>query len=150
LARDLDDSRREMLQTADAVRRGRDMLSAIRIATSSNLGSERRGRLLAELASAGPATLLSLARQAHGEQDAELASVLIGLNDKLAPKDRPFSSGELAESVFGSRAANALQHADFVSRECDAAIMAERAVENGATDSLSRIEHALAVRGDAA
>lgn len=143
MANELNESRRDLLQHADSVKRSRSLMTPWAIASAHDLGGERRSRLFAEVSLMQPATLANLARRCEAEQDRELCSVLVGVCDKMAPRDRPFSSQDLAAAVFGERSNVAMQHAAHVVQSADAAIAAERALESGRSDSLAKIEAAL-------
>ena len=140
---ELDESRRDLLTHADSVKRSRSLLTPLAIASAHDLGGERRSRLFAEIRDMPSATLANLARRCEAEQDRELCSVLVGVNDAKASRDRSFSSQDLAASVFGQRSNTAMQHGNHIVQTADAAIAAERALESGRSDSLARIEAAL-------
>ncbi len=119
---ELDAARREMLTVELAVKRSRELFSPLRIASSFELGGERRSRLLAELHGMPPAALKGVAIRAAADGDRELAGVLITINDKLDLKLRSFSSAELAESslrrnVRPCAGAYLARHADGGSRD---------------------------------
>jgi hypothetical protein len=142
----LDADRLAMRTVQNAVARSADMFNPLSIASTYNLGSERRARLLEELRLMPPQALKAAAQRAVAEKDRELAGAIVSVNDALDSKRRNFSSKELADAVFSEMSTTALAHCGHVARTCDAALAAERNLESGKTDSLGRIERALAAR----
>lgn len=66
-----------------------------------SLGSERRSRILQQIAASGPAELESLAELAAATRDMELAAALCSRIYELPPAKRSFSPQELADVLLG-------------------------------------------------
>jgi hypothetical protein len=143
MATELSESRIEMNRLAAAVRTSAPGMMPLKLASQFNLGSERRARLLAECSILQGATLKSMADLAVANNDRELASVCIHLNDLKSPKDRSFSSQELADKLYGDSAQFCHGHVSAIVHAADSAHAAERQLESGKTDSWSTIERAL-------
>lgn len=67
----------------------------------ASLGSERRSRILQQIAGSGPAELASLAELAAATKDLELAAALCSRVYELPPERRSFSPQELADVLVG-------------------------------------------------
>lgn len=67
-----------------------------------DLGSERRSRLIQQIAASGPAELASLAELAAATKDFDLAAALCSRVYELPPERRSFSPHELADVLFGA------------------------------------------------
>lgn len=65
------------------------------------LGSERRSRIMQQIAASGPAELASLAELAAATKDKELAAALCSRVGDMPRVDRPFSAAELADVLLG-------------------------------------------------
>lgn len=65
------------------------------------LGSERRSRLMEQIALSGPAELASLAELAASTNDKELAAALCSRAYDIEPGKRPFDATELADAILG-------------------------------------------------
>jgi hypothetical protein len=146
MATELSESRIEMNRLAAAVRTSAPNMMPLKLASQFNIGSDRRARLLAECSILQPATLKSMAEMAVANNDRELASVCIHLNDTKNAKDRSFSSQELADQVFGEHHRACHAHVNAIVDGADSAHAAERQLESGRTDSWSTIEAALNAR----
>ena len=140
---ELSESRRLMLQAEHSVKISRGLFDPLKLASSWELGGERRARLMQECAQLPPAALKGLALRAAADGDKELAGVLVSINDARQPNMRGFNSAELAAVVFAEKSTLANQHADHVMRTATAAVNAERALETGRVDSIAKIEAAL-------
>jgi hypothetical protein len=66
-----------------------------------SLGSERRSRLLGQIANSGVTELASLAAFAAATKDKELGAALCTRVSMLPVHDRPFSAHELADALAG-------------------------------------------------
>lgn len=67
----------------------------------ASLGSERRSRILQQIAGSGPAELASLAELAAATKDLELAAALCSRVYDLPPERRSFSPQDLADVLVG-------------------------------------------------
>lgn len=100
------EERRALLQEIAAVS---DQLASARTHYSSpvqmlmrhSLGTERRSRLIEQLAASGPAELGSLAALAASTKDHELAAALCSRVSDLPRGDRPFAALDLADALLG-------------------------------------------------
>lgn len=140
---ELAETRRLMLAADHSIKVSRSGFDPLRLASSWELGSERRARLMAECQSLPPAALKGLALRAAADGDKELCGVLVAVNDSRQPSQRGFNSAELAGVVFAEKSKLANDHADYVIATATAAVLAERALSCGRTDSVARIEAAL-------
>lgn len=95
LTRELEAQRRAVQSASTHYR------SPIQMLMRDTLGSERRSRIMQQIAASGPAELASLAEYAAAQKDKELAAALCGRVADLPRADRPFSAGELADVLFG-------------------------------------------------
>lgn len=75
--------------------------SPVQMLMRSSLGSERRSRLMEQLAASGPAELASLAALAASTKDHELAAALCSRLSQIERGQRPFSAQDLAEAMVG-------------------------------------------------
>lgn len=75
--------------------------SPVQMLMRETLGSERRSRIMQQIASSGPAELASLAEYAAAQKDKELAAALCSRVADMSRSERPFSAGELADVIFG-------------------------------------------------
>ncbi|WP_146193601.1 hypothetical protein [Sphingosinicella humi] len=75
--------------------------SPVQMLMRETLGSERRSRLIQQIASSGPVELASLAEYAAATQDKDLAAALCSRVADLPRAERPFSAAELAGVMFG-------------------------------------------------
>ena len=66
-----------------------------------SLGSERRSRIIQQIATSGPAELASLAELAAATKDFDLAAALCSRAYEIAPEKRSFSPQELADVLVG-------------------------------------------------
>lgn len=94
----------------EAARHAEDMRSVethyrspMQMLARETLGSERRSRIIQQIASSGPAELASLAELAAATGDAELGAALCSRVSEMEPSRRPFSHGELADVLVGER-----------------------------------------------
>ena len=98
--------------------------SPVQMLMRETLGSERRSRIMQQIASSGPAELASLAELAAAQGDKELAAALCSRVADVSRADRPFSAGELAGALLGEL------HAEL----SQALVQAERCVLEGLED----------------
>jgi hypothetical protein len=113
--------------------------SAVGMLMREGLGSERRSRLLQQIAHSGPVELASLAEFAAATKDKELGAALCTRVSDLAPNERPFSSRELADALVGEehrRVTAALMELDRLTQE---AAHADSAFERGAANPVRSI-----------
>lgn len=75
--------------------------SPVQMLMRETLGSERRSRIMQQIANSGPVELASLAEFAAATNDKELAAALCGRVADFPRAERPFSAAELADVMFG-------------------------------------------------
>lgn len=75
--------------------------SPVQMLMRSTLGSERRSRVMQQIASSGPVELASLAEYAAAQRDEELAAALCSRVAEMPRADRPFPGAELADVIYG-------------------------------------------------
>lgn len=75
--------------------------SPVQMLMRDTLGSERRSRIMQQIAASGPVELASLAEYAAATGDKELAAALCSRVADLPRTDRPFSATELADVLLG-------------------------------------------------
>lgn len=95
LTREMDRLRQSVKSAATHYRNPVQMLMR------ETLGSERRGRIIQQIAASGSAELASLAEFAAAQNDKELAAALCSRVADMPRADRPFSAAELADVIFG-------------------------------------------------
>ena len=132
-------NRLRMQEIAAAIRASSGMFSALALASSHELGSERRSRLYAEMKDMGPQALLHVAQKAASEGDTLMAAVAIAVNDSMDQGKRPFVSADLAAQAFGSRAASAREHIEHVTSSHAATLAAEQALTATPNDFVAKI-----------
>lgn len=106
LVRETSDQRlahtRELVELADRVKSAAaHYKSPVQMLMRDTLGSERRSRIMQQIVNSGPVELASLAEFAAATSDKELAAALCSRVSNLTRIDRPFSSAELADVLFG-------------------------------------------------
>ena len=106
LVRESADSRRahtrELADLAERIRSATaHYKSPVQMLMRETLGSERRSRIMQQIAGSGPVELASLAEFAAATKDKDLAAALCGRVAGLPRTDRPFSAAELADVMFG-------------------------------------------------
>lgn len=120
----------------------RDEVAAVRMHFESptqmlmrdSLGSERRSRLLGQIANSGPTELASLASYAAATKDKELGAALCTRVSMLPVHDRPFSSHELADALVGENHCNVTQAFMELERIAVETLHADGAFETGRTN----------------
>jgi len=75
--------------------------SSVQMLARHGLGSERRSRILEQIADSGPAELAGLAELAAATRDIELGAALCSKVAKLLPSERPFNAHDLADVLIG-------------------------------------------------
>ncbi len=124
--------------------------SPVQMLMREGLGSERRSRLLQQIAHSGPVELASLAEFAAATKDNELGAALCARVSDLAPNERPFSSRDLADALVGEehrRVTAALMELDRLTQE---AAHADSAFERGAANPVRSIRIARMKQAEAA
>lgn len=124
--------------------------SPVQMLMREGLGSERRSRLLQQMAHSGPVELASLAEFAAATKDKELGAALCARVSGLAPNERPFSSHGLADALVGEehrRVTAALMEVDRLAQE---AAHADSAFERGAANPVRSIRIARMKQAEAA
>ncbi|WP_373474293.1 hypothetical protein [Sphingorhabdus lacus] len=93
---------RELVELADRVKSAAiHYKSPVQMLMRETLGSERRSRIMQQIANSGPVELASLAEFAAATSDKDLAAALCSRVSNLTRIDRPFSSLELADVLYG-------------------------------------------------
>lgn len=124
--------------------------SPVQMLMREGLGSERRSRLLQQIAHSGPVELASLAEFAAATMDKELGAALCARVYDLAPNERPFSSRDLADALVGKehrRVTAALMELDRLTQE---AAHADSAFERGTANPVRSIRIARMKQAEAA
>jgi hypothetical protein len=114
------------------------------------LGSERRSRLLQQIAHSGPVELASLAEFAAATKDKELGAALCTRVSDLTPNERPFSSRDLADALVGDehrRVTAAIMELDRLTQET---AHADSAFERGTANPVRSIRIARMKQAEAA
>ena len=75
--------------------------SPVQMLMRETLGSERRSRMMEQIAASGPVELAALAEFAAATNDKDLAAALCGRVADLPRADRPFKAQDLADVMFG-------------------------------------------------
>jgi len=106
LKRNSEAERKKSLRELSALHTGlRDALvhyaSPAQMLAREGLGSERRSRIMQQVAASGPAEMASLASFAAATGDKELAAALNARVSQMSVKDRPFSPHDLADALVG-------------------------------------------------
>ena len=106
LVRETSDQRlahtRELVELADRVKSAAaHYKSPVQMLMRETLGSERRSRIMQQIVNSGPVELASLAEFAAATSDKDLAAALCSRVSNLTRIDRPFSSLELADVLYG-------------------------------------------------
>jgi hypothetical protein len=94
--------------------------SPVQMLMRRNLGSERRSRLMQQIAGSGPTELASFAEFAAATKDFELAAALCSRVSDLDVPKRPFAPAELADALVGDdfrRASQALIEVERLAQE---------------------------------
>ncbi|WP_294217945.1 hypothetical protein [uncultured Sphingomonas sp.] len=94
--------------------------SPVQMLMRGSLGSDRRSRLMQQIAASGPAELASFAELAAATKDMELAAALCSRVADLDVDRRPFAPSELAEALVGDefrRVSQALMEVERLAHE---------------------------------
>lgn len=111
-----------------------------------SLGSERRSRLLGQIANSGPTELASLASYAASTKDKELGAALCTRISMLTVHDRPFSAHELADALVGEdhrRVTQAIMETERIAIET---LHSDSAFETGRTNLTRNLQTAIMQR----
>src|SRR3546814_20869609 len=90
------------------------------------LGSERRSRIIQQIAASGPAELSSLAELAAATSDRELGAALCSRLSEIDPAKRPFAAVELADALVGEEFREIGQAIKEMDRQIGRAACSER------------------------
>ncbi|BEV45956.1 hypothetical protein CRBSH125_21390 [Afipia carboxidovorans] len=124
--------------------------SSMQILMRENLGSERRSRLLGQIANSGVTELASLASYAAATRDKELGAALCTRVSMLPVHDRPFSAHELADALVGEdhrRVTQAILETERIAIET---LHADGAFETGRTNLTRNLQTAFMRREEEA
>ena len=117
--------------------------SAMQCLMRESLGSERRSRLLGQIANSGPTELASLASYAASTKDKELGAALCTRISMLPIHDRPFSAHELADTLVGEdhrRVTQAIMETERIAIET---LHSDSAFETGRTNLTRNLQTAI-------
>ncbi len=123
--------------------------SPIQMLMRSNLGSERRSRLMQQVENSGPVELASLAEYAAAKQDGGLAAALCSKVSGMKVDDRPFSPNDLADVICGDLHRELSQALVECERQVLEALQADVAFETGKTNGQRSMEIALLKKREA-
>lgn len=138
--------------------RVRDEVAAVRLHYGSpvqmlmreSLGSERRSRLLSQIAHSGPTELASLAAFAAATGDRELGAALCTRASSMSANERPFSSQDLADALVGESYRNVTRAILEVDRIAAETVGADTAFETGRTNLTRNLQSAFMRRDEEA
>ena len=108
--------------------------SPVQMLMRESLGSERRSRLLSQIAHSGPTELASLATFAAATGDKELGAALCTRASSMPANERPFSSQDLADALVGETYRNVTRAIMEVDRIAAETVGADTAFETGRTN----------------
>lgn len=136
----------------------RDEVAAVRMHFESpmqmlmreSLGSERRSRLLGQIANSGVTELTSLASYAAATKDKELGAALCTRVSMLPVHDRPFSAHELADALVGESHRNVTQAILETERIAVETLHSDSAFETGRTNLTRNLQTAIMRREEEA
>lgn len=123
--------------------------SPLQMLVRDTLGSERRSRILEQIANSGPAELRSLAECAAAKRDLEMGAAVCSKLAELPARERPVSGNDLADALIGEKyrtVANALRDIELCA---DEALLDDREFESGRADATSRVALGLKKRAEA-
>jgi hypothetical protein len=115
-----------------------------------SLGSERRSRLLGQIANSGVTELASLASYAAATKDKELGAALCTRVSMLPVHDRPFSAHELADALVGDEHRRVTQAVMEVERIAIETLHSDSAFETGKTNLTRNLQTAFMRREEEA
>lgn len=148
LARESKDARlamtRELGALAERVRSAAThYTSPMQMLMRDTLGSERRGRIQAQIVNSGPVELASLAVLAAATRDKEMAAALCSRVHGLKRDDRPFNAGELADVMFGAQHRELSQALVEAERRVLEALQADQEFETGSSNAQRSLQIAM-------
>lgn len=114
--------------------------SPVQMLMRHDLGSARRNRIQLQIQHSGSVELASLAELAAATKDRELGAALCARNSSLKPKERTFSSHELAYALIGedfNQVTAAVKEIDRITQEV---AQADTAFETGRNNPKRSIE----------
>lgn len=117
--------------------------SPVAMLATSGLGSAERSRYAEQLRGAGPAQVATVAAQAIMRGDRVLAAAVLDRLDQLPNKARPFSAQELADKMVGDDHRELMGRVKQARLSLDRARAADRELQLGANNSLSKISRGL-------
>ncbi|WP_380785648.1 hypothetical protein [Sphingomonas sp. R86521] len=117
--------------------------SPVQVLMRRDLGSERRSRLVQQIANSGPAELASFAELAAATKDHELAAALCSRVGEMDVASRPFAASELAEALVGEQFRRVSQALLEMERIAEEAAHDDTAFEHGARNPYRDINAAL-------
>jgi len=117
--------------------------SPIQMLMRDTLGSERRSRIMQQVAASGPAELASLAEFAAAQKDKELAAALCSRVADLPRADRPFSASALADVMCGELHRELSQALVESERRVLEALQEEQEAETGRGNAQRSLEIAM-------
>lgn len=115
----------------------------IALSTSTGIGSEERGRYLAEYQGLGKAALMRAADRVKLIGNKVEAAALISMNDRSPRSDRGFSSQELAESIFGEDSRKAFEAINKIEHAFANSMARNRTLESKPLSPTESIVHGL-------
>lgn len=117
--------------------------SPMQMLMRSTLGSERRSRIMQQIANSGPVELASLAEYAAAQHDEELAAALCSRVAEMPRADRPFSAAELADVIHGELHSELSQALVEVERRVLEGIQIDTEFETGKPNAQRALEIAI-------
>ena len=140
---------REAGRHAEQVRSvGSHYRSPVQMLARQTLGSERRSRIIQQIASSGPAELASLAELAAATKDLELGAALCSRLADVPRDKRPFSSAELADAMLGEKHRTVAQALMEIERLAIEAVHDDAAFETGNPNSHRAVSLAMMRRAE--
>jgi len=115
-----------------------------------SLGSERRSRLLGQIANSGLTELASLAAFAAATKDKELGAALCTRVSMLPVHDRPFSAHDLADALVGENHRRVTQAILETERIAIETLHSDSAFETGRTNLARSLQTAIMRREEQA
>lgn len=117
--------------------------SPVQMLMRETLGSERRSRIMQQIAASGPAELASLAEYAAAIDDKDLAAALCSRIADIPRADRPFSAAELANVLLGDLHRELAQAMVEAERRVLEALQQEQEAETGKGNPQRALEIAM-------
>lgn len=124
--------------------------SAVQMLMRESLGSERRSRLLSQIANSGVTELASLAAFAAATGDKELGAALCTRASSMPATERPFSSQDLADALVGETYRNVTRAIMEIDRIAAETVGADTAFETGRTNLTRNLQSAFMRRDEEA